>query len=69
MPLRFGWSVVLMLAFPLERAAAAAGNRRRLAAEWVERDARLAAEAAGLSESDEDAAVLDAVVQERQALR
>ena len=68
-PLRFGWSVVAMFAFPLERAALAGGDRRRLAAEWVARDAALAAEAARLSDSEEDAAQLNVVTQEREALR
>jgi len=68
-PLRFGWSVVALFAFPLERAALSGGDRRRLAAEWVERDAALAGEASRLEDSEEDAALLDVVRQEREALR
>ena len=68
-PLRFGWSVVALFAFPLERAALSGGDRRRLAAEWVERDAALAGEASRLGDSEEDAALLDVVSQEREALR
>ena len=68
-PVKFGWSVVALFAFPLERAALAGGDRRRLAAEWVERDAALAGEASRLSVSEEDAALLDVVRQEREALR
>lgn len=68
-PLRFGWSVVALFAFPLERAALPGGHRRRLAAEWVERDAALAGEASRLSATEEDVALLDVVSQEREALR
>ena len=68
-PSRFGWSVVALFAFPLERAVTAGGDRRRLAAEWLQRDAALAAEATRLSASEEDTALLRVVEQEREALR
>jgi len=67
--LKFGWSLAVLFAFPLERAVMPGGDRRRLAAEWVARDAALAAEAARLSASEEDAALRDVVAQEREALR
>jgi hypothetical protein len=68
-PLRFGWSVTVLFAFPLERAGVSGGDRRRLAAEWVERDAAFAAEAARQAASEEGAALADLVLQEREALR
>ena len=67
---RFGWSVVALFAFPLERAVIAGGDRRRLAAEWVERDAALAARGdAAAPAPRRTRALLGAVRQEREALR
>jgi hypothetical protein len=71
-PLREGWSLVVLLAFPLGRPPAP-GGRRQLAAELVRRDAALAAEEHELSVARDDdpsrTARLRATRQEREALR